>query len=117
MDRSKKMTARVVPLHAAEAGDGRTGGTIEERLAAVDELTAEAGRLAGLPPSELHPRDDAGGDRIARRSRRPHVIGDTSGCWAGDRTVLAGRRERVRAPLTPDQPPHPGIRNAPIRDE
>lgn len=43
------MTARVVPLHSAEAEDGRTGGTIEERLAAVDELTAEAWRLAGRP--------------------------------------------------------------------
>ena len=43
------MTARVVPLTSIEAGDARMGGTPEERLAAVAELTAEAWRLAGLP--------------------------------------------------------------------
>lgn len=43
------MTGRVVPLGSAEAGDGRTGGTVEERVAAVAALTAEAWRLAGRP--------------------------------------------------------------------
>lgn len=43
------MTARVVPLTSVEAGDARMGGTPEERLAAVAELTAEAWRLARLP--------------------------------------------------------------------
>ena len=43
------MTARVVPLSSAEAGDARMGGTLEQRLAAVAELTAEAWRLAGRP--------------------------------------------------------------------
>ena len=44
-----KMTARVVPLTSPEAGDGRMGGTIEERVAAVAELTLEAWRLSGRP--------------------------------------------------------------------
>lgn len=48
MDRSR-MTARVVPLTSREAGDPPTGGTIEERLAAVAALTAEAWRLSGRP--------------------------------------------------------------------
>lgn len=43
------MTARVVPLGSAEAGDARMGGTVEERLAALAELTAEAWRLSGRP--------------------------------------------------------------------
>jgi hypothetical protein len=46
MDRSK-MTARVVHLTSAEAGDARMGGTPDERVAAVADLTAEAWRLAG----------------------------------------------------------------------
>lgn len=41
------MTARVVPLHSREAGDARMGGTLEERVAAVGELTLSAWRLAG----------------------------------------------------------------------
>jgi hypothetical protein len=41
------MTARVVPLSSAEAGDSRMGGTVEERVAAVGELTVAAWRLAG----------------------------------------------------------------------
>jgi hypothetical protein len=41
------MTARVVPLSSPEASDPRTGGTLEERLAAVAELSAEGWRLAG----------------------------------------------------------------------
>jgi hypothetical protein len=48
MDRSN-MTARVVPLGSAEAGDSRMGGTPEQRLDAVAALTAEAWRLAGRP--------------------------------------------------------------------
>ena len=48
MHRSR-MTARVVPLASPEAGDARMGGTVEERLAAVAELTAEAWRLSGRP--------------------------------------------------------------------
>lgn len=47
-DRSR-MTARVVSLWSAEAGDARMGGTAEERVAAVAELTAEAWRLSGRP--------------------------------------------------------------------
>ncbi len=43
------MTARVVPLSSREAGDARMGGTPEERLVALTELTLEAWRLAGLP--------------------------------------------------------------------
>lgn len=41
------MTARVVPLTSPEAGDQRMGGTIEERVSAVTELTLEAWRLSG----------------------------------------------------------------------
>ena len=48
MDRTR-MTARVVPLRSPEAGDRRMGGTLEDRVAAVAELTTEALRLAGRP--------------------------------------------------------------------
>lgn len=41
------MTARVVPLGSAEADDSRMGGTVEQRVAAVTELTLQAWRLAG----------------------------------------------------------------------
>ena len=41
------MTARIVPLTSDEAGDSRMGGTPDQRVAAVAELTAEAWRLAG----------------------------------------------------------------------
>ena len=41
------MTVRVVPLSSPEAGDSRTGGTLEERLAAVTALTEVGWRLAG----------------------------------------------------------------------
>ena len=44
-----KMTARVVPLASPEAGDPRMGGTMDERVAAVTELTLEAWRLSGRP--------------------------------------------------------------------
>jgi len=43
------MTGRVVPLSSAEAGDPRMGGTVEERVAAVARLTAEAWALSGRP--------------------------------------------------------------------
>jgi hypothetical protein len=48
MDRSR-MTARAVPLASAEAGDARMGGTVDERVAAVAQLTAEAWRLSARP--------------------------------------------------------------------
>jgi len=41
------MTARVVRLTSPEAGDSRMGGTLEQRVAAVTELTLEAWRLSG----------------------------------------------------------------------
>ena len=41
------MTARVVPLDSAAAGDPRMGGTVDERVAAVAALTLEAWRLSG----------------------------------------------------------------------
>jgi hypothetical protein len=44
-----KMTVRVVPLTSPEAGDSRMGGTMDERVAAVTELTLEAWRLSGRP--------------------------------------------------------------------
>jgi len=47
-DRSR-MTARVVSLRSAEAEDARMGGSAEDRVAAVSELTAEAWRLSGRP--------------------------------------------------------------------
>jgi len=43
------MTARVVRLSSPEAADSRMGGTVEQRGAAVAELTAEAWRLSGRP--------------------------------------------------------------------
>jgi hypothetical protein len=43
------MTARVVPLSSPEAADPLMGGTVEERLAALAELSAEAWRLSGRP--------------------------------------------------------------------
>jgi hypothetical protein len=48
-DGRRKMTARVVPLASPEAGDPRMGGTVDERVAAVAALSAEAWRLAGRP--------------------------------------------------------------------
>ncbi len=46
-NRQRDMTARIVPLGSDEAGDSRMGGTVDERVAAVAALTAEAWRLAG----------------------------------------------------------------------
>ncbi len=45
----ERMTARVVPLRSPEAEDSRMGGTVDERVRAVGELTEEAWRLAGRP--------------------------------------------------------------------
>lgn len=47
--RRSNITARVVHLTSPEAGDPRMGGTLEERVAAVAELTIAAWRLAGRP--------------------------------------------------------------------
>jgi hypothetical protein len=43
------MTARIVPLRSDEAGDARVGGTVEERLALVEELSRRAWELSGQP--------------------------------------------------------------------
>ena len=43
------MTARVVPLGSREAGDARVGGTVEERLALVAELSEMMWARTGLP--------------------------------------------------------------------
>lgn len=45
----RNITARVVPLESPEASDSRMGGTVDERVAAVAELTLQAWRLAGRP--------------------------------------------------------------------
>jgi hypothetical protein len=47
-DRSR-VTVRVVSLGSREAGDSRMGGTVEERLAVVAELTELGWTLAKLP--------------------------------------------------------------------
>lgn len=47
-DRSQ-MTARVVALESQEAGDGRVGGTADERLALVSELSRRMWALTGTP--------------------------------------------------------------------
>jgi hypothetical protein len=49
MSDRRQMTARVVALGSAEAGDRRMGGTVDERVAAVTALTLEAWRLSGRP--------------------------------------------------------------------
>ena len=43
------MTARVVPLSSSEAADPRMGGTVDQRVAAVAELTEHAWKLARRP--------------------------------------------------------------------
>jgi hypothetical protein len=45
----RHITARVVSLTSDEASDPRMGGSIDERVAAVAVLSAEAWRLAGRP--------------------------------------------------------------------
>jgi hypothetical protein len=48
IDRSR-MTARVVPLRSDEAGDARVGGTPEERLVLLAELSQRMWRLTQQP--------------------------------------------------------------------
>lgn len=43
------MTVRIVSLRDDAAGDGRVGGTVEERLALVGELSRRSWKLTGLP--------------------------------------------------------------------
>ena len=43
------MTARVVPLRSDEAGDARVGGTAEERLALLAELSQRMWALTQRP--------------------------------------------------------------------
>lgn len=43
------MTVRIVPLRSSEAGDARVGGTVDERLALLTELSRRAWELTGLP--------------------------------------------------------------------
>lgn len=43
------MTVRIVPLRGDEAGDARVGGTVDERLALVTELSRRAWELTGRP--------------------------------------------------------------------
>jgi hypothetical protein len=43
------MTARVVPLHSDEAGDARVGGTPDERLALLSELSRRMWALTQQP--------------------------------------------------------------------
>jgi hypothetical protein len=45
----RDMTARVVPLRSHEAGDARVGGTMEERLALLAEISRRAWALTGKP--------------------------------------------------------------------
>ena len=45
----RPMTVRIVTLTSEEAGDPRMGGDVDERVAAVAELTLEAWRLARRP--------------------------------------------------------------------
>jgi hypothetical protein len=44
-----EMTARVVPLRSDEAGDGRVGGTVAERLVLVGELSRRMWALTKHP--------------------------------------------------------------------
>jgi hypothetical protein len=48
-NRRREMSVRIVALTSDEAEDARMGGTVDERVAAVSALTAEAWRLAGRP--------------------------------------------------------------------
>lgn len=48
----RDMTARVVSLHGPEASDATVGGTVEERLAVVAQLSDTSWKLAGRPLPE-----------------------------------------------------------------
>ncbi len=43
------MTVRIVPLAGKEASDGRVGGTIDERLSLLAELSRRAWASTGKP--------------------------------------------------------------------
>lgn len=47
--RRQQMTVRIVPLRSNEAADGRVGGTADERLALVTELSRRAWESSGRP--------------------------------------------------------------------
>lgn len=47
--RRRRMTVRIVPLRSSEAGDARVGGTADERLQLVAELSRRAWELTGRP--------------------------------------------------------------------
>lgn len=49
MPKRRNMTARVVPLRSREASDSRVGGTAEERLALVRELSLRLWQQTGQP--------------------------------------------------------------------
>lgn len=49
MAKRREVTARIVPLASAEAGESRVGGTPAERLALVAELSKQAWALTGRP--------------------------------------------------------------------
>jgi hypothetical protein len=43
------MTVRIVPLRSDESGDGRVGGSAEDRLGLVGELSRRMWELTGSP--------------------------------------------------------------------
>jgi hypothetical protein len=43
------MTVRIVPLASAEASDARVGGTVDDRLSLVRELSRRMWTLTGHP--------------------------------------------------------------------
>jgi hypothetical protein len=45
----REMTVRVVPLQSAAAGDGRVGGTADERLKLLEELSRQMWIQTGRP--------------------------------------------------------------------
>lgn len=49
------ITIEIVPLHSDAAGDPRVGGTAEERLAIVTELTLLGWELSGKPMPTFTP--------------------------------------------------------------
>lgn len=46
------MTVRIVPLRSPAAGDGRVGGTADERLGLLRDLSARMWKLTGRPVPE-----------------------------------------------------------------
>lgn len=45
----REMTVRIVPLRSDEAGDGRVGGSPDERLTVLAELSRRMWELTGHP--------------------------------------------------------------------